>query len=250
MGSSTFAGAFPADAPMVFGIRMNEGYNPIVLKKAMEIKKVPFKNYQQLMAIRGFLFQQPLQKTPELSKMFSHQVSGSVHFYQPLDPIEYLHAPSQVQVIPDPGKDLEAMAKPEFNPAQQIVFNEPLPANITSQLSGKQAQLKYEISRDEVDDQLFKVQLDANSLVTVSENVFPGWKAWVDGNPAEILTGNHVFRTLFVPAGDHQVEFRYVPAWLTPLLWGMIAWCLSVVAYVVFQLRGRRTAPLAPAQTN
>jgi uncharacterized membrane protein YfhO len=40
---------------------------------------------------------------------------------------------------------------------------------------------------------------------------YPGWKAYIDGQPAEIYRANYLFRAVQVEAGGHLVEFRYEP---------------------------------------
>jgi len=44
-----------------------------------------------------------------------------------------------------------------------------------------------------------------------NETFFPGWHAWLDGNPVPILRAYGLFMAVVVPEGTHQVEFRYEP---------------------------------------
>ena len=61
--------------------------------------------------------------------------------------------------------------------------------------------LKYQYSKDDLGFAVF------------SEIYYPvGWKATIDGNPADIERVDYVLRGLQVPAGDHAIEFEFKPA--------------------------------------
>ena len=50
-------------------------------------------------------------------------------------------------------------------------------------------------------------------LAVFSEIYFPwGWNVTVDGKPAEMGRVNYVLRALQLPAGDHEIDFKFAPA--------------------------------------
>ena len=235
---------FPDNSMVAVGLRDIGGYSPILLKNYLEIRNLPMRTNFQLMALKGMLFSQDHGNIPD----FNHRALGSLFFYEPKSRFEYLNTPYQFSAPPVGGEDLRVMSQPDFNPADQAVLEKPLDPGILSQLPGKKAALKYEWVKDEPDHQIFQVHLDLNSLVTFSDIAFPGWKASVDGKPSPILTADHSFRALFLPAGGHRVEFEYVPWWGKPLLGFLAAWCLTALLYAAFLYRSRKLPVLDAPQ--
>jgi hypothetical protein len=71
-------------------------------------------------------------------------------------------------------------------------------------------------SRDEVvitehQPDLIKAQASTSSpgMLVFSEVYDPGWRAYVDGEPAPVHLVNHVMRGIPIPAGTHEIELRY-----------------------------------------
>lgn len=50
-----------------------------------------------------------------------------------------------------------------------------------------------------------------NGFLVLCENFYPGWKAYVDGRPVEIIRANGIFRAVPLSYGQHSVAFRYEP---------------------------------------
>lgn len=58
----------------------------------------------------------------------------------------------------------------------------------------------------------YKSHSAAGGLAVFSEVYFPwGWKVSVDGKPMEMGRVNYVLRALQLPAGDHEIDFKFVP---------------------------------------
>lgn len=61
-------------------------------------------------------------------------------------------------------------------------------------------ELKYEFSSD------------SEQLAFFSEIYYPaGWSAYIDGEKADILRADYAFRALEIPAGNHEIVFRFDP---------------------------------------
>ncbi|MDQ2863667.1 MAG: hypothetical protein M3R50_08500 [Bacteroidota bacterium] len=49
-------------------------------------------------------------------------------------------------------------------------------------------------------------------FAVLSEVYYPlGWDAYIDGNKTDYVKTDYVLRGMYVPAGDHQIEFRFEP---------------------------------------
>ena len=56
------------------------------------------------------------------------------------------------------------------------------------------------------------------ALLLLTDTYYPGWKAEIDDQPAEIIRSNVAFRSVWVPQGEHTIVFRYDPPLLTSSL--------------------------------
>ena len=56
---------------------------------------------------------------------------------------------------------------------------------------------------------VIKVKTETPAILFLSDNFYPGWKAFVDGKEAKIYRADYTFRTVVVPNGESLVEFNY-----------------------------------------
>jgi len=68
-------------------------------------------------------------------------------------------------------------------------------------------------------------------LLNLLQNNYYGWKASVDGQPVEIITGNMGFIAVRVPAGEHEVAFSYDSVGVRIGFWVTL---LALVAGLIF----------------
>ena len=66
-------------------------------------------------------------------------------------------------------------------------------------------------------------------VLVVSENYQSNWSVWVDGQEAEMLRVNYIWKGVALPGGEHEVELRY----FSPVLAGArVAVLLGLVVVV------------------
>lgn len=74
-----------------------------------------------------------------------------------------------------------------------------------------QASGTVKVTRDEPNLVQFEVEAPEAGYLFQADTWYPGWTAYVDGVPAEILHANYLFRGLRLSPGRHSVKFVYFP---------------------------------------
>ncbi len=87
---------------------------------------------------------------------------------------------------------------------------------------------------------------DQPGKLRIFERAIPGWYVWLDGT--RVTQGNSQWMTVYIPAGTHQIVYRYFP-WSTiiGIIQALITW-LVVLIILWLDTRPRRDQPL-PSNT-
>jgi hypothetical protein len=67
------------------------------------------------------------------------------------------------------------------------------------------------VSRYQPDSLALSIRSSAPALLVLSDNYYPGWKAWLDDVPAPIYRTDIAFRGVAVPPGPHVVRMEFRP---------------------------------------
>jgi hypothetical protein len=131
-----------------------------------------------------------------------------------------------------------------FDPHRQVLLNEepelkPQPDHSRG-LSASEG--TAQITKHDFHVVTIAAQSSSPQMLVLSDNYYPvGWQAYVDSQPVKTYRANYCFRAISIPAGTHQVEFRYHSKAFTRGLWVSIAAFVIAVA-LLFVERKRPSA--------
>lgn len=95
----------------------------------------------------------------------------------------------------------------EIDQRKSIVLEENPRLNITDDQHATS-----EIKQYTADSITVQTTATTNMILFLSDNYYPGWKAFVDGKETKIYRADYTFRAVEVPAGKHIVIFSYLPS--------------------------------------
>jgi hypothetical protein len=116
-----------------------------------------------------------------------------------------------VVVVPDTQQQLGIMSSdPAFQPARVALVETPPPLALAPYGESVQAgSARVDIySPNRI---VVSAASGANSLLVLGEKYYKWWYATVDGKPAEIYPVDHILRGVYLPPGNHTVEFVFDP---------------------------------------
>ena len=76
-------------------------------------------------------------------------------------------------------------------------------------------------------------------LLILGDQYHPGWQAYLDGHPTDILRVNQVLRGVLLPPGEHEVVFEFAPTSLRYGIWLSLAGLIVVGLMIAFDKRPR-----------
>lgn len=107
-------------------------------------------------------------------------------------------------VVEDGDKALQALLSGQV-PGNTVVIEGGGPASC---VPGSQAAFLQLSTPNSVS---LSVSTQQGGYLVLADSWYPGWLATIDGEPVEVLRADYLFRAVYVPAGVHQLDFRYHP---------------------------------------
>ncbi len=115
-----------------------------------------------------------------------------------------------IQFVQDANAEMNALN--DFNPKDTAIVQESF-KSLIPQMPQHDSAATIMLIKNDNDIINYTFTSSSNEFAVFSEVYYDaGWKAFIDGKEAPIVKVNYVLRGLSVPAGTHQIEFRFEPA--------------------------------------
>ena len=203
---------FHQNGGMEFGLRSVFGYDPLILQRYEEfISSRPDTRARtyDLLNVGYVVSGGPLdfggEEWPQAPRLVLEQ--GGAYVYERPDAMPRAWVAVDVEVADDVAM-LAAIHDPDYDLLRTALVEEPGACEPAP--GGDPAENAAEIVRYEAND-LEVLVSGRGGLLVLSEVDYPGWRATIDGSPAELVRADYTLRGVCVPAGEHSVELVYDP---------------------------------------
>jgi len=128
---------------------------------------------------------------------------------------------------------LSHLDRPGFNPHETVI----LQGTGETRKGGTGA---ARIVQKTVNSVIIEAQAPEGGWLVLADTCAPGWKAALDGQPVPIYPANYLLRAVWLPPGQHQVHFRYLPSTFRVGMYLSLLTLALVAGTGGFLLSGRR----------
>ncbi len=133
------------------------------------------------------------------------------------------------EIIEDPARTFKRLREDGFDPAREVVLETAPNTGTPAPIEGDPGTAR--VTRYETSEVAVETNAVADAMLVLADAYFPGWKAFLDGRPVDIVPAYYAFRAVAVPKGLHTVEFRYEPA---SFRLGMTISCIALLAGILW----------------
>lgn len=257
LGLSRFAGLIPQSMWMPYQIQSPAGYEPMMIRRYSEFANnineekpriesgsrwVSVNNFSSpLVDLMGLKYALHLpialggsfdKNKFDKNKYILEYQFGRSQIYRNPDSLPKAFIVHDYKVENNDYKIMEYLVNKKINMNNTVILEETPPFQPDPQ------SLPDNVEINEALYYLNNYSITTNSqndgLLFISDVYYPGWKAYLDGQPAKIYRSDYTFRSVYLPAGQHVVKFEYFP---DSFKWGGI---LSIIffglSFVIYRL--------------
>lgn len=116
---------------------------------------------------------------------------------------------SDFEIISNPESILKRLFSNEFNYRENVILEKKpkFDKSNTKIISNTNPR----ITDYKPNSVVIKTDTISDAFLVMSDNYYPGWKAYIDRKETKIYRANYTFKAIEIPRGKHTVLFRYKP---------------------------------------
>lgn len=170
---------------------------------------------------------------------------GTVAVYEFTNALPRAKLYSNWQVSSNEQAILGQLVSPQFDPQQSVIVSSetPVPTGPTEPNAdpGTVKITSYKSKRVEL-----QASAKTAAVMLLNDHIADPWNVYVDGKKAEVLRCNFIMRGVYLPKGEHTVEFRFQPK-LTTLYISLSAWAVGILVAGFLFASNKKTRTEKPA---
>lgn len=119
---------------------------------------------------------------------------------------------SNVLLVPDARTEIDTMGSPMVSLRQTAVVDQRFASFVEGKSFTPDSLASITLTSYHPEKLTYRFNAASEQLAVFSEVFYDkGWKAFIDGKEVPHFRVDYLFRALVIPAGEHQIEFRFEP---------------------------------------
>lgn len=119
---------------------------------------------------------------------------------------------------------LKALFDSNFDPRLAVILEESPTLKPKKDINASSSEI-VEYKNEKV---VIETETNDSGILVLSDNFYPGWKAYVNGKETKIFRANYTFRAIEIPPGKNIVEFVLKPE---SIKWSTI---ITIISFLIF----------------
>lgn len=161
-------------------------------------------NKLDLLNTKYLVSRQPLQD-PKFKQVFQ---GDGVYVLQNQNYLPRARIVFDYEVIADREEILNRISHPDFDHKNSVILEEEPEVHSAETDTSSASGIAW-IETDNINSVIVKAELSRPGFLVLSENYYPSWKAYVDGQEAKIYRADYLFRAVHLGPGKHELRFIF-----------------------------------------
>jgi hypothetical protein len=124
-------------------------------------------------------------------------------------PLAFLAPKSHSTIVSEDATQRNLVLMHGFDPRRVVILSSAI-TRFGGKVSPPQAN-SVRLTLTDTNEFDMEAATDQDSLLVLNEAFYPGWRAFVDGEPVEVLRTNYAFMSIPITTGSHRIKLQFEP---------------------------------------